>query len=85
MIDNAATTFYPGGFLNTGFALQWAQDRVDDSKPASPTEGQGWAYKRIQEGDQICKANQTLHTAAADLISKVHRNRFFRPRVANPL
>ncbi len=85
VIDNAATTFYPGGFLNTGFALQWAQDRVDDSKPASPTEGQGWAWNRIQEGDQICKANQTLHTAAADLISKVRRNRFFRPRAANPL
>jgi predicted acyl esterase len=85
VIDNTATTLYPGGFLNTGFALQWAQDRADDSKPASATEGQGWAYKRIQEGDQLCKANQTLHTAAADLISKVHRNRFYRPKVAGPL
>jgi predicted acyl esterase len=85
VIDNTATTLYPGGFLNTGFALQWAQDRVDDSKPSSPTAGQKWAYNRIQNGDEICKANQTLHTAAADLISKVHRNRFFRPRVANPL
>src|SRR5262245_2880039 len=85
VIDNTATTLYPGGFLNTGFALQWAEDRVDDSKPASPTEGQGWAYKRIQEGDEICRANQKLHTAAADLIAKIHRNRFYRPRVANPL
>jgi predicted acyl esterase len=85
VIDNTATTLYPGGFLNTGFALQWAEDRVDDSKPASATEGQGWAYKRIQDGDQLCKANQTLHTAAADLISKIHRNRFYRPKVANPL
>ena len=85
VIDNTATTLYPGGILNTGFALQWAQDRVHDSRPASPTEGQAWAYKRIQDGDAICKANQTLHTAATDLISKVHRNRFYRPRVANPL
>jgi predicted acyl esterase len=85
VIDNTATTLYPGGFLNTGFALQWAQDRVHDSKPASATEGQRWAYKRIQDGDELCKANQTLHTAAADLISKVHRNRFYRPKVANPL
>ena len=60
------------------------QDRVDDSKPASPTEGQGWAYKRIQEGDQICKANQTLHTAAADLIAKIHHNRFYRPEGRQP-
>jgi predicted acyl esterase len=85
VIDNTATTLYPGGLLNTGFAVRWAQDRVRDAKPASPTEGQGWAYKRIQDGDQICKANQTLHTAAADLISKISKNRYFRPRVANPL
>jgi uncharacterized protein len=85
VIDTTATTLYPGGILNTGFALQWAEDRVDDAKPASPSDGQGWAYKRIQEGDGICKANQTLHTAAADLIAKIHRNRVYRPRVANPL
>jgi predicted acyl esterase len=85
VIDNTETTLYPGGFLNTGFAVQWAEDRVHDAKPASPTEGQPWAWKRIQNGDQICKANQTLHTAAADLIAKIHRNRFYRPKVANPL
>src|SRR5262249_45866313 len=59
--------------------------RVHGAGPASPTQGQPWAYKRIQQGDQICQANQVLHTAAADLISKVHRNRFYRPNVANPL
>jgi uncharacterized protein len=85
VIDNTATTLYPGGFLNTGFAVQWAEDRVHDAEPASPTEGQAWAWKRIQDGDQLCKANQTLHTAAADLIAKIHRNRVYRPRVANPL
>ena len=85
VIDNTATTLYPGGFLNTGFALQWAQDRVNDAKPASPSEGQAWAWRRIQSGDAICQANQTLHTAAADLITKVGRNRFYRPKVANPV
>jgi hypothetical protein len=85
VIDNTATTLYPGGLLNTGFAVQWAQDRVDDAKPATASTGQGWAYQRIQEGDQVCKANQVLHTAAADLIAKIHKNRFYRPRVANPL
>jgi hypothetical protein len=85
VIDNTATTLYPGGILNTGFAVPWAEDRVHDAKPASPTEGQAWAWKRIQSGDEICRANQTLHTAAADLIHKIQRNRFYRPRVANPL
>ncbi len=85
VIDNTATTLYPGGILNTGFALEWAEDRVDDAKPATATQGQGWAYDRIQAGDTTCAANQVLHTAAADLIAKVHRNRFYRPKVANPL
>jgi uncharacterized protein len=85
VIDNTATTLYPGGILNTGFALQWAEDRVHDAKPASATEGQAWAWQRIQAGDELCRANQTLHTAAADLIAKIHRNRFYRPNVADPL
>jgi uncharacterized protein len=85
VIDNSATTLYPGGLLNTGFTVKWVQDRVDDAKPATATDGQGWAYKRIQEGDQICKANQTLHTAAADLINKIPRNQVYRPKVADPI
>ena len=43
VIDNTATTLYPGGILNTGFALSWAKDRVHDAKPASATGGQRWA------------------------------------------
>ena len=85
VIDNSATTLYPGGLLNTGFTVKWVQDRVDDAKPATATDGQGWAYKRIQEGDQICKANQTLHTAHADLINKIPRNQVYRPKVADPI
>src|SRR5205823_8505197 len=42
VIDNTATTLYPGGILNTGFALQWAMDRVHDAEPASATGGQPW-------------------------------------------
>src|SRR3954452_22285593 len=85
VIDDTATTLYPGGLLNSGFALSWAKDRVHDAEPATAHGGQPWALKRIDEGDTVCRANQTLHTAAADLISKVHRNRFYRPKVANPL
>ncbi len=35
VIDNTQTTLYPGGILNTGFALSWAKDRVHDALPAS--------------------------------------------------
>jgi uncharacterized protein len=85
VIDNTATTLYPGGILNSGFALSWAKDRVHDALPASPTGGQAWAHRRIQEGDTICAANQILHTEAVDLLAKIHRNRYYVPEVADPL
>jgi uncharacterized protein len=85
VIDSTATTLYPGGILNTGFALSWAKDRVHDSKPASKTGGQPWALKQIQSGDKVCKANQVLHGDAVDLLAKTHRNRYYVPKVADPL
>jgi predicted acyl esterase len=85
VIDNTATTLYPGGILNTGFALSWAKDRVHDARPASATGGQGWALKRITGGDATCRANQALHPEAVDLLKKTHDNRFYVPAVADPL
>ena len=85
VLDAAQTTLYPGGVLNTGFALNWAKERVHDAKPASEKEGQPWAYKRIQEGDETCKANQALHGQAVDLLAKVRANRHYKPKVADPL
>src|SRR3954471_8034667 len=85
VIDATQTTLYPGGTLNTGFAVAWAKERIHDGKPASPNEGQEWAYKRIQEGDQACRANQALHGQAADLMKKIRSNNHYRPKVADPL
>ena len=31
VIDNTQTTLYPGGILNTGFAVAWAQERIHDA------------------------------------------------------
>src|SRR5207248_1896896 len=84
-IDATATTLYPGGILNTGFAVSWGQERIHDAKPASPTGGQSWAYQRIQQGDQICKFNQVLHGEAANLMAKIHANSHYRAKVADPL
>ena len=85
VIDNTQTTLYPGGILNTGFAVQWAEDRAHDAEPASPTGGQAWAYQRIQDGDQVCRDNQVLHQEAVNLIAKIRRNNYYRPKVADPL
>jgi hypothetical protein len=85
VIDNTATTLYPGGILNSGFALSWAKDRVHDALPATADGGQGWALKRIKGGDKTCKANQDLHPEAVDLLKKTHDNRYYVPKVADPL
>ena len=85
VIDNTATTLYPGGILNTGFALAWGEERVHDALPASPSGGQPWALKQIRSGDRICAANQALHGEAPNLIAKVRANRYYVPAVADPL
>jgi predicted acyl esterase len=85
VIDSTQTTLYPGGILNTGFAVAWAQERIHDAQAASPTGGQPWAYKRIQEGDATCKSNQDLHPEAVDLMAKIRANDHYVPAVADPL
>jgi predicted acyl esterase len=84
-IDQTQTTLYPGGILNTGFAVAWAKERVHDALPASPTGGQSWAYKRIQQGDTTCQANQDLHGEAVNLLAKIRANNHYAPAVADPL
>jgi len=85
VIDQTQTTLYPGGILNTGFAFNWAQERMHEAMPAGPDSGQPWAYQRIQEGDQVCADNQALHPEAADLVGKVRENDHYVPEVADPV
>ena len=85
LLDQVATTLYPGGILNTGFAFNWSKERAEEARPAGPKAGQEWAYQRIQEGDEECKANQALHAEAPDLLGKVRRNNTYKPKVADPL
>jgi uncharacterized protein len=85
VIDSTQTTLYPGGILNTGFALEWAKERVHDAEAAAPGSGQEWAYKRVQEGDGTCAADQALHPEAVDLLKKVEENDHYVPAVADPL
>src|SRR3954462_4507474 len=85
VIDQTQTTLYPGGLLNTGFAVAWAKERQDEAKPAGPDGGQKWAYDQVQKGDQVCKDNQVLHPEAADLMGKIRANDHYVPKVADPL
>jgi predicted acyl esterase len=85
VIDQTQTTLYPGGILNTGFAVNWALERQHEAQPAGPDTGQPWAHERIQGGDQTCAANQALHPEAADLLGKIRENDHYVPEVADPL
>jgi uncharacterized protein len=84
-IDATASTLYPGGVLNTGFAVAWAEQRQQNAEPASPGHGQAWATTRIEEGDQTCAANQALHGEATNLMEKIKANATYNPPVADPL
>jgi predicted acyl esterase len=85
VIDQTQTTLYPGGVLNTGFAVNWAQERMDEAQPAGPNSGQPYAWQQIQAGDTTCAANQALHPEAANLIQKIADNDHYVPEVADPL
>jgi predicted acyl esterase len=86
-IDATATTLYPGGILNTGFAVAWALQRQQEAQPA----GQGlkgtqpYAEQQIAAGDQTCKADQVLHGEAENLPATIRANSHYRPKVADPL
>ncbi len=85
VIDQTQTTLYPGGILNTGFAVAWALERVHDAEPATANGGQAWACQRIQQGDATCAANQALHGEAVNLMAKIRANSQYVPSVADPL
>jgi uncharacterized protein len=87
VLDTTATTLYPGGVLNTGFAVAWAKERQHEAQPAGvgATGTQPYAEQRVAEGDQTCKSNQVLHPEAADLMEKIRQNDHYVPEVADPL
>ncbi len=85
VIDATASTLYPGGVLNTGFAVAWANERQQNAEPAGPGHGQSWAYDQIKAGDQTCLQNQVLHGEAQNLPATIRENAHYRPAVADAL
>ncbi|MEY4173460.1 MAG: hypothetical protein RI900_625 [Actinomycetota bacterium] len=75
--DSYRSTLYPGGILNTGFAVDWTKQRVESARPF----GQGWTKQRADEGDQRCADNQLLRLQNPDLLKEIEENPFY----SNPL
>jgi len=79
--DSYKSTLYPGGILNTGFAVDWTQERVDQSRP----EGQGWETDRIAEGDNECANNQRVRLQNPDLVQEIADNPFYDPAIGDEI
>ncbi len=89
--DSTLATLYPGGILNTGFALNWTQERVDSARASispdgTPTdEGQGWTIDEIDAGDDECASNQGVRLQNPDLIAEVFDNPFYDASIGDDL
>lgn len=78
LADSSVSTLYPGGILNTGFAVPWTAERMEQARP----NGQGWAVDRIAAGDATCEANQQLRLQNPDLLAEITDNRYWTDAVA---
>jgi hypothetical protein len=79
--DSYRGVLYPGGLLNTGFAVDWTQDRMDETAP----EGQQWAADRIAAGDRTCAANQRLRLQNPDLVAEIGEHPYYTSELGDPL
>ena len=85
VIDQTETTLYPGGLLNTGFAVPWSQGVAQGAQPATATTGMSWAYDLIKGGDSTCARNQEMHGEAENLGATIKANSHFHGALANML
>lgn len=69
---------FPGGIRNSGFAESWLQERKNDAEPA-PEGGQGWARRRVNNGDTVCLDNQKLRLQTLDPIEFTTSEPYYVP------
>jgi len=76
VIGDSATTIFPGGMLNEGFALEW----IDMVLKRAVPYGQGWEKKMVDAGDNVCKENQLLHSQLVDNVAQARATNFYDPK-----
>lgn len=79
--DTYRSTLYPGGILNTGFAVPWAQERADQAAPY----GQKWAKTRADAGDTECADNQRVRLQNVDLGTMIEENPYYSAKIGDPI
>lgn len=79
--DTFRSTLYPGGVLNTGFAVDWSNERQSNSAPF----GQGWEQGQVDAGDAVCEANQQLRLQNPDALELILDNDFYDPAIGDEL
>ena len=79
--DAYRSTLYPGGILNTGFAVNWTKARMAEAQPF----GQPWTKQRAVAGDTECAANQRLRLQNPDLTKVITDHPFYDPTIADPI
>ena len=77
----ADSTLRPGGITNDGFAVNWAENVLDNAVPY----GQGWEQGMVDAGDTICEENQLLHAQLVDVIAKAEQHPYYDPEMYDPL
>lgn len=77
VIEDSWQMAWPGGIYNAGFTKQWVLERERQS-----SGGQGWTLDRINAGDTICEANQSLRDQSVGFEAFV-RSLELRPRDAD--
>ncbi len=80
--DSYRSVVYPGGIYNNGFAKSWGDSR----QGANDAYGQEWVNRRvIDEGDEICDANQLLRSQNRDLREAAAESAFYTAEAGDPL
>jgi predicted acyl esterase len=79
--DVYGSTLYPGGLLNTGFAVQWSEERAGQAEPY----GQAWTRERADAGDQMCADNQLVRLQNPDQAAAIAENEFYTPETSDAL
>ena len=79
--DTYRGTLFPGGILNTGFAVSWANERDEQAEPY----GQGWEQGQVDAGDTTCEANQAVRLQNPDQLALIEDNPYYSAEIGDPI